>query len=248
MTQSRSIPSPASRGTCGSRPRWTAARSREAWSSRTMFRGMELILKGRDPRDAWVFAQRICGVCTTVHALASVRAVENALGVTPPHNARLLRNLIIGARSTSRTTWSTSTTCTRSTGWTSTRRAQGRPGEDRALAQSHLGLAAKSSTDLLHGRPERVKRFVEQRPARALRQRLLGPPCLQAAAGGEPDGGRPLPRGAGLAARGHQDPRRPRRQEPAPAELTWSAAWPPRWTPTARPRINAERARPHARG
>jgi len=67
----------------------------DAWSSSTMFRGIELILKGRDPRDAWVFTQRICGVCTTVHAIASIRAVENAIGATPPPNARLLRNLII---------------------------------------------------------------------------------------------------------------------------------------------------------
>ena len=45
----------------------------DAWSSATMFRGIELILKGRDPRDAWAFTQRICGVCTTVHAIASIR-------------------------------------------------------------------------------------------------------------------------------------------------------------------------------
>ncbi len=68
-----------------------------AWSSGTMFRGIEMILRDRDPRDAWVFAQRICGVCTTVHALASVRAVENALGIVIPDNARLIRNLIAGA-------------------------------------------------------------------------------------------------------------------------------------------------------
>jgi hydrogenase large subunit len=68
---------------------------KDAWSSSTMFRGIELILKGRDPRDAWVFTQRICGVCTTVHAIASIRAVENAIGAVPPPNARLLRNLII---------------------------------------------------------------------------------------------------------------------------------------------------------
>jgi len=68
----------------------------DAWSSGTMFRGLELILKGRDPRDAWVFAQRACGVCTTVHALASVRAVENALGLQIPANARIIRNLIAG--------------------------------------------------------------------------------------------------------------------------------------------------------
>ena len=55
----------------------------DAWSSATMFRGIELILKGRDPRDAWVFTQRICGVCTTVHAIASIRAVENAIGAGP---------------------------------------------------------------------------------------------------------------------------------------------------------------------
>src|SRR6266487_4111150 len=70
----------------------------DAWSSGTMFRGIEMILRNRDPRDAWVFAQRICGVCTTVHALASVRSVENALGITIPDNARLIRNLIAGSQ------------------------------------------------------------------------------------------------------------------------------------------------------
>ena len=69
-----------------------------AWSSSTMFRGIEIILQGRDPRDAWAFTQRICGVCTTVHAIASVRAVENAIGAKPPPNARLLRNLIIASQ------------------------------------------------------------------------------------------------------------------------------------------------------
>ncbi len=70
----------------------------DAWSSSTMFRGIELILQGRDPRDAWAFTQRICGVCTTVHAIASIRAVEDALGAEPPPNARVLRNLIIAAQ------------------------------------------------------------------------------------------------------------------------------------------------------
>jgi [NiFe] hydrogenase large subunit/hydrogenase large subunit len=71
---------------------------KDAWSSSTMFRGIEIILKGRDPRDAWAFTQRICGVCTTVHAIASIRAVENAIGAKPPPNARLLRNLIIASQ------------------------------------------------------------------------------------------------------------------------------------------------------
>lgn len=71
----------------------------KAWSSGQMWRGIELILQGRDPRDAWVFAQRICGVCTTVHAIASVRAVENALDMEIPLNAQYIRNLIIAAHS-----------------------------------------------------------------------------------------------------------------------------------------------------
>ncbi len=70
----------------------------DAWSTGTMFRGIELILKGRDPRDAWAFTQRICGVCTTVHAATSVRAVEDALGITIPLNAQIIRNLIEGTQ------------------------------------------------------------------------------------------------------------------------------------------------------
>ncbi len=68
---------------------------KKAWSSGTMWRGFEQILKGRDPRDAWVFTQRICGVCTTVHAITSVRAVEAALKLEVPLNAQLIRNLIV---------------------------------------------------------------------------------------------------------------------------------------------------------
>jgi hydrogenase large subunit len=70
----------------------------QAYSSGTMVRGIEIILKDRDPRDAWAFAQRICGVCTLVHGIASVRAVENAVGAKIPQNAELIRNLMIGAQ------------------------------------------------------------------------------------------------------------------------------------------------------
>jgi len=66
----------------------------DAWSSGTMFRGIEIILRGRDPREAWIWTQRICGVCTTVHALTSVRAVEDALNIEVPPNAELIRNII----------------------------------------------------------------------------------------------------------------------------------------------------------
>lgn len=74
-----------------------------AYSAGTMVRGIEIILRGRDPRDAWAFAQRICGVCTLVHGIASVRSVEDALhraipSYSIPHNAELIRNLMIAAQ------------------------------------------------------------------------------------------------------------------------------------------------------
>src|SRR5512134_2048459 len=67
---------------------------RNAVSTGTMWRGLEVILKGRDPRDAWAFVERICGVCTGTHALASVRAVEDALAIKIPDNANIVRNLM----------------------------------------------------------------------------------------------------------------------------------------------------------
>ena len=68
----------------------------DAWASSTQFRGIEIIMEGRDPRDAWAFTQRICGVCTVVHAIASLRAVEDALDIRIPANANIIRNLILG--------------------------------------------------------------------------------------------------------------------------------------------------------
>lgn len=70
----------------------------DAWSSGTMFRGVERIMAGRNPLEVWMLAQRVCGVCTHVHAISSVRAVEQALGVVIPANARILRNVVSGAQ------------------------------------------------------------------------------------------------------------------------------------------------------
>ncbi|MDX2033359.1 MAG: nickel-dependent hydrogenase large subunit [Blastocatellia bacterium] len=67
----------------------------DASSTSALFRGIEIILKGRDPRDAWALAERICGVCTLVHAITSVRAVEDALGIVIPKNANTIRNQMI---------------------------------------------------------------------------------------------------------------------------------------------------------
>ena len=70
-----------------------------AWSSAQMWRGIEVILKGRPPEDAWSFAQRFCGVCTTVHAISSIRSVEHALKVDVPLNAQYIRNIMIAQHS-----------------------------------------------------------------------------------------------------------------------------------------------------
>ena len=70
----------------------------DAWSSGQMFRGIEIMLQGRDPRDAHHFVQRSCGVCTYIHALSSVRAVEDACNIEIPENAQIIRNLLHGAQ------------------------------------------------------------------------------------------------------------------------------------------------------
>lgn len=71
---------------------------KNAWSETTQFRGIEEIVKGRDPRDVWAFVGRICGVCTGVHSIGSIVAVENAIGSHVPKQARLIRDLVLGSQ------------------------------------------------------------------------------------------------------------------------------------------------------
>ena len=71
---------------------------KDAWSSGTLFRGFEIILQGRDPRDAWFITQRICGVCPVSHGHTSTLGLEDAFRVVPPDNARIVRNLIEGGQ------------------------------------------------------------------------------------------------------------------------------------------------------
>jgi Ni,Fe-hydrogenase I large subunit len=70
---------------------------RDAKTFGEMFRGWEIILKGRDPKDAQMISQRICGVCPSPHAQASTLCLDDAFGVHPPDNGRLIRNLILGS-------------------------------------------------------------------------------------------------------------------------------------------------------
>jgi len=132
----------------------------EAWSSSTMFRGIEIILKGRDPRDAWVFTQRICGVCTTVHAIASIRAVENAIGAKPPTNARLLRNLVMASQMVH--DHPVHFYHLHALDWVDVVSAlSADPGETAVLAQS-ISDWPKSSRTYFAGVQQRVKQFVER--------------------------------------------------------------------------------------
>ncbi len=133
---------------------------KDAWSSSTMFRGIELILKGRDPRDAWVFTQRICGVCTTVHAIASIRAVENAIGAKPPPNARLLRNIIMASQMVQDHV--VHFYHLHALDWVDVVSAlSADPAKTSALAQS-ISTWPKSSTTYFAGVRDRVKAFVDR--------------------------------------------------------------------------------------
>ena len=132
----------------------------DAYSSGTMVRGFEKILKGRDPRDAWAFAQRICGVCTTVHAIASIRAVEKAIGAVPPPNARLLRNLIMAAQVVQDHV--THFYQLHALDWVDIVSAlQGDPAKTAALAQSISDWPLSSAT-YFAGVRDRIKAFVER--------------------------------------------------------------------------------------
>ena len=71
---------------------------KNAWSESTQFRGIETIVEGRDPRDVWAFVGRICGVCTGTHSVASVTAVEDAIGSNPPKQAQLIRDLVMASQ------------------------------------------------------------------------------------------------------------------------------------------------------
>lgn len=133
----------------------------DAWSSGTMFRGIELIVRDRDPREAWIWTQRICGVCTMVHALASVRSVEDALKIEVPRNAELVRTIISATQFIQdhvvhfyhlhALDWVDITSALKAD-----------PGATSKLAQS-ISEWPKSSATYFKGVQDRVKRLVESR-------------------------------------------------------------------------------------
>ena len=151
----------------------------EAWASGTMFRGIEKIVEGKDPREAWIWAQRICGVCTTVHAIASVRAVEDAIGAAPPPNAELIRNLIAGSQLVQDHV--IHFYHLHALDWVDVVSAlKADPAQGVAAGAVDLGLPELEQR-LLPGRARPAEDARRLRSAVAVRERLLGPPGVQAA-------------------------------------------------------------------
>ena len=169
-----------------------------AWACTTQFRGLEKILQGRDPRDAWALAQRICGVCTGVHAIASIRAVEDALKYPVPRTAELIRTLmsdmgtvqdhVIHFYHLHALDWVDVTSALKAD-----------PAQTARLARFSCGLAVQFNGPLC-GRTKTDQGFDLRRTVEYFYQRLLGSSGLPAAARGQPDGGGALSGGAGMAA------------------------------------------------
>ncbi len=156
----------------------------DAFSAGTMVRGIEKILIGRDPRDAWAITERVCGVCTTVHAQASVRAVEDALGICVPPTAELIRNIM------STTQYVQDHVIhfyhLHALDWVDIVNAlKADPKKAAELAQSFSKWDKNTAGVFLAGAGQ-DQGFCRKRPGH-LCQRLLGPSGLQAAARGEPD-------------------------------------------------------------
>ncbi len=163
---------------------------RNAVSTGTMWRGIEVILKNRDPRDAWAFTERICGVCTGTHALTSVRAVEDALDIKIPENANSIRNIM-------QLTLQVHDHLVHfyhlhALDWVDVVSALvGRSQGDLGAGAVDLVLAAVLAR-LLQGASRAAEEIRGIRPARPVQERLLGFAGVQAAAGSQSDGGRAL--------------------------------------------------------
>ena len=184
---------------------------RNAVSTGTMWRGLEVILKGRDPRDAWAFTERICGVCTGTHALTSVRAVEDALSIKIPENANTIRNLmqlnlyvqdhLVHFYHLHALDWVDVVSALKAD-----------PKRTSELAQS-ISNWPLSSPGYFRDLQNRLKKFVESGQL-GIANAYWGNPA-QAAAGSQSDGGRALPRSAGFPEGDRQSAHHLRRQESA---------------------------------
>ena len=206
----------------------------DAWSSGTMFRGIELILRGRDPREAWIWAQRICGVCTMVHALASVNAVEDALGIEVPDNARLIRNIIAATQTIQDHV--IHFYHLHALDWVDVVSAlKADPAKTSQLAQS-ISDWPMSSEKYFKGVQDRVSRPGREQATEPVRRGILGTSRLPSSAGSKPHGRRTLPRGAAVPEGIHPNSRGSRRQKSSPADVSGRRHGHLLWTRTSRVR------------
>jgi [NiFe] hydrogenase large subunit len=155
-----------------------------------MFRGIEIILQGRDPRDAPLFVQRSCGVCTYTHYLSSMRAVEDAVGVTIPKNARIMRNLLHGAQF--QQDHITHFYQLHALDFVDVVDALKADPKKTAALSDNVSNDPHGGTAYLQAGAATHQDICGQRSAGSFCQRLLGKPRLPAAAGSQPDGGGPL--------------------------------------------------------
>ena len=189
----------------------------DAWSSGTMFRGLELVVRNRDPREAWYWLQRICSVCTMVHALASVRAVEDALEIEVPDNARLVRNLIAGAQMVQDHV--VHFYHLQALDWVDVANAIKADPVKTAQIAGSLSDWSKSGASHFRAVQATGARFGGERPIEPVHQRLLGPSGVPSAARSEPARRFPLSRRTGISARLYTHTRGAGRQESPPADV-----------------------------
>ena len=161
-----------------------------AWSSAQMFRGIEIILQGRDPRDAPLFVQRSCGVCTYTHYLSSMRAVEDAVGVTIPKNARIMRNLLHGAQF--QQDHITHFYQLHALDFVDVVDALKADPKKTAALSDNVSNDSHGGTAYFKQVQQKIKTFVDSGQLGLFFQWLLGKPRLQTAAGSQPDGNGPL--------------------------------------------------------
>ncbi len=162
-----------------------------AYSSGTMVRGIETILLGRDPRDAWAFVQRSCGVCTTVHAFASIRSVEDALDIQIPKAANIIRNMMIAQQYVHDHVMHFYHL--HALDWVDIVAALKADPKKTSEIQQAISPWPNSSPAYFAAVQGKVKGIAGERATLNLRECLLGAPGVQIAAGNQPAGRCPLP-------------------------------------------------------
>ena len=186
----------------------------DAFSSGTMVRGIEIIVQDRDPREVWAYVGRVCGVCTSIHSLCSVRAVENALGIVIPPNAEMVRNLMQGALLMHDHV--VHFYQLQALDWVDVISAlKADPRKASETAQS-LSDWPKSSPGYFRDIQQKIKKVRQRRTIRNFQQRILGTSSLQVTSRSQSHRSCTLPRSTGSTERHRKNPNDFRREKSSP--------------------------------